>query len=207
MRFVALWLIFHALTGLPAAAQTPDNVYITRLFDTNLTYAPPPWVNGPEDIGNVEIYRDQAKTVNGTEIFIQEFIPKGASFDDWSQLYAISAETPLEGSVEGYRNGQFQTYKRACNAPRLDNLSGPNPDEALFILYCDRYKDRPEQGEVAACLMTLANKTLVKVYYHMRVPAFAASDLDDRTRALPFSKDAMILAIRRIDSAHLEVVE
>ena len=207
-----LWklLIFIASTlPLPLAAQdpAPDIIYTTRLFDTVLTYAPPPWVTTREEVENVETFRNQAKTENGTDFFIMEFIPKGESFDDWHQLYAIYAETPLEGPVEGYRNGQIQTYLNACTDATWQ-ISDPSPGTVtLFIIYCPSYTERPEQGEVAIFSMMRAGKTLVKNYYHMRLPAFSVEDQTGPEENWPIDRAMLGTAISRIAAARLNKAE
>ncbi len=209
MRLISLAFLLAFPPGILSAQDSdqPDLVYATRLFDTVLTYAPPPWVTTREEAGNVETFRNQAKTENGTDFFIMEFIPKGESFDDWHQLYAIYAETPLEGSLEGYRNGQIQIYLNACTDTTWQ-ISDPMPGTAtLFIIYRPSYTERPEQGEVAIFSMMRAGKTLVKNYYHMRLPAFSVEALTGPEENWPVDRATLGNAISRIAAARLSTAE
>lgn len=183
--------------------QSPDIIYSIRLFDTVLAYAPPPWVTTPEDVANVETFRNQVKTQNGTEAFVLEFIPKGESFEDWSRLYAVFAETPLDGTLEGYRNGQFQTYLNACTDAMWQISTSTPEDVTLFSVFCPSYKNDPATGEVAVFAMLMHEKTLVKNYYHMRVPAYRLEDLQGAPGDIPLPVDEVRRAMIAISRAQL----
>ncbi len=206
MRLFFLGLLATCLTS-PIQAQTAADeskiTYLIRLFDTVLTYAPPPWVTSLEHISDAETFRDQGQTSNGTKAFLLEFIPKGESFEAWSQLYGIWAETPLSDPLDAYRNGQIQTYQDACIAPQWRMSAAMADNRSLFTVFCPQYKSDPNMGEVAFFSMILRGQTLVKTYYHIRVPAFSLGDLSKPGVALPISNDQIDKAMWTIEQARL----
>jgi hypothetical protein len=72
---------FLVCLATAVAAEQVKTTATIRLFDTVLTFAPPPWTSGPDWIDQVETFENRGQTANDTRIFIQEFIPGGESFD------------------------------------------------------------------------------------------------------------------------------
>ena len=165
-------ILLSSFCASPVLAQETLPVYLVQIFDTVAKYSPPPWINSPESLGDSETFRNQVETVNGTNAFVLEYIPKGESFEDWSELYAIFGETPLLGDVQGYRDAHIQGYANACSEVHWQGSNTTPPNTELFIVYCPSYIDRPEVGEISTVVMMMKGETLVKNYYHKRVPAF-----------------------------------
>ncbi|HGG06616.1 MAG TPA: hypothetical protein ENK28_14250 [Aliiroseovarius sp.] len=109
----------------------------------------------------------------------------------------------MSATVEAYRNGQLQTYEDACVDPQW-RISQTTPDQtSRFTIYCPHYVSDPETGEVAFFSMILRGKTLVKTYYHIRIPAFSLGDLDQPGTLLPISGDQIESAMWTIEQAQL----
>ncbi|AXX98433.1 hypothetical protein [Profundibacter amoris] len=127
-------------------------------------------------MNKTEIFQNQGDMATGIKGFIQEFIPKGESFDNWSELYAIVAETPQIASLSENRIGVEIDYNNACiNNPEIVSLVSSKTRETVLAI-CPAYKDDPETGEMMMITMRDYKDTMVKVYYHKRGPAF---DIDD----------------------------
>ena len=206
MRLI-LFALVACLSGSALSAQNPTSVYTTRLFDTVLTYAPPPWVTSPDQIGSSESFRNQAPTPQGTRSFILEFIPKGESFEAWTRLYAITAETPLNEKLTGYRDGQIQRYVDACVDAKWQIARGTPKDIAFFTVFCPHYKANPDMGEVAVFQMMMYAKTLVKTYYHIRTPAFSVTDLTGPEANWPVTRDELTRGTATVARARLSVAD
>ncbi len=164
------------LTAIPLAADTPKTTMTIRVFDAVAVYAPPPWTNGIEVLNETEIFQDHGEMVQGVKGFIQEFIPKGETFDNWSELYAIMAATPKTGSLFENRVDVEIDYNNACiNNPKIVSIVSSKTRESVLAI-CPAYKDDPNTGEMMMITIREYKDTLVKVYYHKRGPAF---DIDD----------------------------
>ena len=108
-------------------------------------------------------------------MFLLEFVPKGQSFDAWVELYAVTAETPLSGDTESYRNGIADRYRTACADYALQPVL-EEADAQVFVLFCTAYTDNQDVGEIAVMHYRLKGGVLVNNYYHKRGPAFALDD-------------------------------
>jgi hypothetical protein len=178
------------ILALPAQAQVPKTTLVTRLFETVATYAPPPWVKGLDDMAAAEVSRNQGKTGNGTEAFILEFVPRGESFDNWSQLYAIMAETPLKEPLKSYRNGVVEGFYGACSGnPEMQSVASSKQVQ-IFVVFCPAYRSNPALGEIMIMAMRRHGGTMVKNYYHRRAAAFRM----DSPESWPLSR-AQIAAV------------
>ena len=163
-------------TAMPTAADTPKTTMTIRVFDTVAVFAPPPWTNGIDVLNETEIFQNQGDMATGIKGFIQEFIPKGETFDNWSELYAIMAETPQTASLFKNRVGIEIDYNNACiNNPKITSLVSSKTRETV-LAYCPAYKSDPKTGEMLMITMREYKDTLVKVYYHKRGPAFDMGD-------------------------------
>jgi len=170
-RILRLLLLSSFFVSQVSAGETLP-AYVVQIFDTVAEFAPPPWIKSFESLGDSETFRNQTETANGTNAFIMEFIPKGETFEDWGELYAILGETPLAGDVQSYRDAHIQNFANACNGVQWQGSNTTPPNTELFVVYCPSYKDRPELGEISMVVMMMIGETLVKNYYHKRVPAF-----------------------------------
>ncbi len=169
--------VFLSLAAtIPLAADTPKTTMTIRVFDAVAVLAPPPWTNGVDVLNETEIFQDHGEMAQGVKGFIQEFIPKGETFDNWSELYAIKAETPQIVSLFENRVGIEIDYNHACiNNPKIVSLVSSETRETVLAI-CPAYKDDPNTGEMMMITMREYKDTLVRVYYHKRGPAF---DIDD----------------------------
>ncbi len=188
-----------ALAGAPVTAQQEVQIEI-RIFALLSSFAPPPWSVGADVADTSEIFRKQGKGPDGTDFFVFEMIPKGETFDNWTRFYALTAETGLNGDVQGYMNGQINRYMNACTDLAVALKRKPTASSRVFILYCAAYADRPDTGEVAFFKMEKSGDTLVKLYQHERVPAFDMSGVQD-VPPLPF--DALRAGLVRVGSLKL----
>ena len=97
MRRAAILATAVLLPAL-ASAHEPTTISV-RTYNVVTLFSPPPWASAETVASASEIFRDEGETPNGTKRFILEFVPKGQSFEGWVELYALTAETPLEGDV------------------------------------------------------------------------------------------------------------
>jgi hypothetical protein len=207
VRGILVLALSLSMVFTPAQADTPAPRYVTRLFDTVLSYAPPPWISSPADIGNVEVFRDEGSTQNGTRAFIMEFIPKGESFESWSRLYAITAETPLREPLQTYRNGQIARYADACDGMQWQRLDAVPDDAELFVVFCPRYRADPTHGEAAVFNMQMLGRTLVKTYHHIRTAAFSPEEVNAWATHPPGFLADLAPAIAAVGSARLQAAD
>jgi len=163
-------------TAIPLAADTQKTTMTIRAFDAVAVLAPPPWTNGIDVLNDTEIFQNQGDMGQGIKGFIQEFIPKDESFDHWSELYAIMAETPKIASLSENRIWVEIDYNNACiNDPEIVSLVSSKTRETVLAI-CPAYKDDPNTGEMMMITMREYKDTMVKVYYHKRGPAFNIDD-------------------------------
>ena len=196
MRQAALALI-AAGVALPAIAQEATPI-VVRTFTSVAVMQAPPWTTGEQAAAESEVNRQQGQVSETTQAYLLEFIPKGEEFDNWSELYALRAETPLEGSAEGFRNGLVNRITSVCTDGSFQLLHSTENSE-IFATFCPRYKDNPVQGEVAVFKLIFDGETLVQNYYHKRGPAFSDKD----TASLPIAMQDLRAVISRIDQFHL----
>jgi len=160
-----------ACLGSLGAAQDIPRITMQTL-DVVSSFAAPPWTTTGDLLTQAEVFQDQGQTANGTQKMIFETIRKGESFDDWGMLYAISAESGLDGDLIDYVGGQIQGFTDACDTARPQAVPRTPVGVMVFVIYCTQYNNRPGVGEVAFFNMQMKNGTLVKNYLHIRVPAF-----------------------------------
>lgn len=179
-----------------------DTTAVVRLYDQVASFLPPPWVKetnaqyGFE--GQVEVSRQQGVSENNTDRFLLEFIPKGESFESWSELYAITAEKPLSGSAEGYMNGQVNVYANACDPVAYQNVVEQR-DWRMTVIFCGKYTATPKTGEIAVFSQIKTGQMLVKHYYHKRGSAF---DVNDMT-SFPLPSEDLQSVIDRLGAMRL----
>ena len=174
MRIV-LAVLFTPFLALCAYAQS-DVPVVMRTFTVVSQFSLPPW-SAHDNIGETsKIFRDQGKSESGNDYFIHEMIPSDESFDAWTRLYAITAETPISGDLQAYANGQVNVYVRHCTNAASHFFPNIPEHAKLFLTFCEGYKNNPTVGEISVFNMQIKNETLVKNYITVRVPAFKLSD-------------------------------
>ena len=182
----------------PLFAQSEPKMLV-KTFSVNSSFALPPWSSNEDLTKTSEIFREQRKNGAGLELFVWETIPKGESFEDWTKLYAITAEYPLTGDLEKYANGQVNRIAGACENSTVQ-FSRTTPETVkLFVVYCESYKERPDTGEIAFFNMQLRNKTLVKNYFHIRVPKFKIENFS----GFPLSAEDIAKNVSRVAALRL----
>ncbi|MGH1412202.1 MAG: hypothetical protein ACRBB0_01840 [Pelagimonas sp.] len=197
-RFAAFQSLTIALflTMATTQAAMAEPKMVVDLFGQTAQFRPPPWVNSRDldakQAKDFETARQNGKSANGTNFFLLEFIPKGESFSNWSQLYAITAETPLSGTVEAYLDGQIRTYKKACTKIGVQKLVKKRTNQVAVIL-CEAYRHQPSKGEIAVFSYVKTDKTLIKHYHHTRSKAFK---LSNRTSIPLSSREVLDIADR-----------
>lgn len=173
MRVVCVGL-YVALGAAPAFAQTSeadpnDFTYVVETFDQVSVHPGPPWLS--ETPAQSPAGAQQGETAPGQQALIHEWVPNGQTLEAWTELYALFAERPLPGGLDGYRNGLLQAYDGGCSATGLKQYV-TRPDQELFTVFCSAYRDQPTTGEIAVFHYRKVGETLVRVYYQRRVPAF-----------------------------------
>ncbi len=183
-------------------AQTPDVTATMRTFDVVSVLQPPPWSAGADIAATSELSRKQGKGADGTDVFIWELIPKGQSFEAWNELFAIMAETPLQGTAEDYRNGVIRLYGDSCDGAQFTAIAEEQQAQ-LFVLFCPSYQSDPGTGEIAVMHYRMLGGTLVKHYYHKRGAAFSIAD----KASWPLTRDQMRDLIDRIGAFRITPAE
>lgn len=196
-KTLASFFLAFAMSQNVAAQDKPRMTMKT--YSVVSAFELPPWSAGFDILETSEIFRNEGKAEAGHNFFIWEAIPKGESFEDWTKLFGLTAENPLNGDLERFANGQVNQYQTACDNPAVQFSDTTPNTKKLFVVYCPSYKDRPETGEVAFFNMQLIDNTLVKNYFHVLVPKFDLSDAN----ALPLSSEEMIRILTNIGSLKL----
>lgn len=181
---------------MPAPAQEAEGraTLSLAMLGTVALIAPPPWVDESGGLSGTQVFRNQGETGNGTSVMVREFIPEGQPPDDWRELYAVSAEAPLDGPVENYLQGQITAFARACAT-----VDAAKVTEDVVMIACSSYDERPDLGEIALFNFQKFGSTVVKNYYEARVPAFDPDTWEDVAEGVP----GLATAIERLDRLRL----
>jgi hypothetical protein len=197
-----LFLSFALLAGLsPAVAQDFTDRMVVGTFDHATSINLPPWVSEAAPL-NFESYEELAPTSTG-EVYLMETIPKGESFNNWSELYALFAQTGVNGTAELYADQTLGDYSRACAELGMFKSPDNTASKAQIMIYCGKYNDNPSQGEVAFFNIQVVDGMLLKNYYHIRTEAFEVSGsnptspLSDAEIQMGFAQVAVLEAYPR----------
>lgn len=179
----ALALQSALLAALPGAAQeaapdaVPEPTLALPTFDVVSVFQAPPWTTPSALVADSVLNRQQGKGPIGQDVFIWELVPKGQSFSDWTELYAIFAERPLDRPLSQQRDEMASRYGESCQAVQADAVV-ESAERLVFVLFCNAYVADPSRGEIAIFSYTKLGETTVRNYYHKRGPAFALDDAD-----------------------------
>ncbi|MFK7837069.1 MAG: hypothetical protein AB8B60_12685 [Sulfitobacter sp.] len=195
------WLFGFMCLCLAGPVLGEEGQVVMSAQGLTVRFDPPPWSTTRDLHRTSEIHQASGKTENDTSLTMFEVIPAGEDFDAWTQLYAMSAEGPLAGDFDAYVNGQVNVYARACDRAGVFHEAKRSASARSLIVLCDRYIDNPAQGEVGFFHMEMQGDTLVKVYHHIRVPAF---DLGQVRAKPPVSIDKMRVAFLRVARTQIE---
>ena len=190
--------IFASL-ALPAFGQseTSDDIVI-RTLDVTTKIPAPPWTETAKIAATSETTRQKRLSDRGTDVFLKAYVPKGQTFEDWEEMFAVKAETPLQGNAQSHRDRVAKAYRAACvNAVLAPVVQ--KEDRQIFILFCPSYSDTPEVGEYSVMVHTKKAETLVEVFYSRRVPAYDLIEKGD----YPSSKDDLRALVRHISKARI----
>ncbi|WP_299732243.1 hypothetical protein [uncultured Tateyamaria sp.] len=181
VRCCALFLFCASpLFGQTLLAPNSPEMFL-KTFSVIAGFALPPWssresLTPGSSFTDSEVFQDQRYIGDDHEMGIWEMIPKGETFDNWTKLYAVTAENALTGNLDTYVQGQINYYTDICQTTVV-RFPKKEPDiGAQFAIYCDSYKSDPDTGEVGFFNMQLKDETLVKNFYHIRMPSFDLSD-------------------------------
>ena len=73
------------------SSQVKAITQAVKLYQGVLSFPPPMWVNDVKDLGNSEFFRNQQNN-----LFAIEQIPKGQTFERWTNLYGVYKIQPTE---------------------------------------------------------------------------------------------------------------
>ncbi|MEM1410281.1 MAG: hypothetical protein AAGG79_05995 [Pseudomonadota bacterium] len=172
--------LIHLLAALALIACTPSENSNVGLYEMTVEgatarFANPPWLGITDDISPENLSEETRITPEGYAFRIWETIPPGDTFEAWRQLYAVTLEHPVSGSLEDQVNRLRLIYETACNGVTF--IPSPPSDTSQTVLVtCEQYKNAPTVGEIAFFAFQLTDGVLMKNYHHTRVPAFSAED-------------------------------
>lgn len=174
-------------------------VMTMRTFNVVSVYAPPPWSTGASILKDTKVFSEGVKSPDGTKVFIWEAIPKDQSFENWTNLYALSAAYPIFGTLDSYFQGSVGQFTSACSDTRVEVFNKFEDTSISFVVLCGSYKNDPKTGEVAFFTMRLKDRTLVKNYYHVRVPSYKVTS----SAKTPLPQAEVVALAMRVHSLEL----
>ncbi len=165
LKSLILALLGAALFSSAALAESAS--ITMRTYSVITVIDPPPWRKSNDFMAHMEVSRREN---NGTFFF--EMIPKGESFENWSELYAILAMRNQRRPLKHYAELLISKYERECED--IYTLYSPNNSRKSFefSIACSKDKSNPRYGEIAAFHLKRENSTLVSHYYHKRYKPF-----------------------------------
>ncbi len=181
-----------------ALVPAPDPAIVIQALDVTASIPAPPWTETPRIARDTDSERNRALSEQGTDVFRKAYVPKGQSFENWRELYAVQAETPLLGSAEAHRNLIAQRYQATCVNAALAPIFQDDTRQ-VFMLFCPSLQDDREMGEMAVMVFTKSQDTLVQVQYRRRVPSFDNAE----GFQMPATRDEMRRLVQRLNQAHL----
>ena len=175
-------LVLCASPGRTAETLNPDKFkHVTNIFEAVVQYPAPSWRTSVS-LDDSEYYRDQ----KGPS-FIFEQIPKGESFEAWTQLYAVhGAYLPKVGdlTINKYANLNMNGFIQACGRQNIAITKLDDSANALtIILFCAASPNGsaklgygPDKGEIALMTFRRQDNTFIKVYHEWRGQKFTAEN-------------------------------
>jgi hypothetical protein len=186
-------LTMPAVVSAETSGSNLDDLLRIETGEVFVLLNKPTWHQGGDLSESSEIYADQGMAPQGHSFLIREAIPKGESFEDWSQLFAVTIEHPLDGELDGYLGGLVANYESACDHLIYQQSRTTPPNVRMISFFCGQEKAEPNRGEVAFFTMVMEGDVLVKNYHHIRVPTFRP-DQDE----LGVTMDQIVTTIRSI---------
>jgi len=189
-----------------AEAFSPDKFnQVINIFDAAVQYPSPGWQQTMKPFSESEVYRDQ----KGPS-FIFEQIPKGESFEAWTQLYAVhGAYLPKAGNltIKKYANLNMDGYIQSCGRENISISKLEDSTNALtIILFCAASPNGPtnlgygaDKGEISLMTFRRQDSTFIKIYHEWRGKTFNAAD----NSTWPVTSAALNEMIRRFQSVRV----
>lgn len=199
MRSAISFLLAFFLTFIPLTAAVAADTTV-KVGEETITIAAPPWAKGAPADTVSEVHRDQ-KDNQGVQVFIQEYIPKGESFENWNELYAVMVLDPVGTSLQDSVNLQLNIYSGNCVDVGA-SLIQSTENAVWFDVFCTAYMDNASKGEFATIAFVLDQGRLIKNYYHLRVPAFTMDELTGGAPRFPVLRKLMAFQAYK-DQFHL----
>jgi len=199
-------LVLSASPGRTAETFDPDKLTQTiNIYEAVVIYPPATWQTSMNPFEESEFYRDQKGPV-----FLVEQIPKGESFEAWSQLYAING-TYLPNAqnltIKQFANLNMGSFSQACGRENISITKLEDSTSALtIILFCAasphgpvKLGYGPDKGEIALMTFRRQDDTFIKVYHEWRGKQFDAAD----NATWPVTPTVLNEMIRRFKGIHI----
>lgn len=199
IRAILIALVVLASATQPAASDENKVKVNLRLFDVLAEFPGPTWITTGKISEETEIYRQQS----GPQ-FIFEFVPKGETFERWTQLYAVFAIHSDRLSDQQFINASIGVFATACGRSNLTLKPAAQLFKgAIVVIYCHNSPQGPAKlgygdgvGEITVMRLQRVENTHIKLYHHWRGTAF---DMDDTAGwpASPAQIDAMVERLKQ----------
>lgn len=199
LMILAAGVFWVFLNGPVHADDSKVNVNL-RLFDALALFPGPSWVVTGKISEETKIYRKQ----KGPQ-FIFEFVPKGETFQRWTQLYAVYALYSDRISNKDFIRASLGGFAVACGRTNLSiEPAARLVNGAIIIIYCQNSPNGPiklgygdDVGEITVMRLQRVRNTHIKLYHHWRGKAFDKTD----TSSWPASPDQIKDMVERLKQA------
>jgi hypothetical protein len=166
---------FAAISFLAAPLHAED-LFVLDFQGVHLEMPAPIWENGKT---GSEVYHEQGMTSDGKPIAIHEVIPKGETFEEWTELFAAMVEAGLDHTIGEYAGSQIESFRTACQIDEKDVIYYQATDTtAYLVIPCGKDNTAQGLGEVGVFYLAKVGGALVKIYHEWRGPSFDPSKPD-----------------------------
>lgn len=190
-------IILATLAAWPFAVTAKEITIALGQFDLTITISAPPWVEQGDTLEQSEVWSTEGIGPRGENVFIQEYIPKGQKFENWTEIYAVLAEMNFSGTLNAYLNQSMASFDQACNDFGIFPIVN-NDDLVMVLGFCPSYKSDSTKGEVFTMMIRRKGKTFVKHYYEHRGKSFDRTKAIADARILPGGEDNLKLVGERM---------
>ena len=199
-------LVLCATPGRTAETFNPEKFnQVINIFDAVVIFPAPSWQTSMTPFAESELFRNQKGPV-----FIFEQIPKGESFEAWSQLYAVhGAYLPKADNltIKKYANLNMEGFIQSCGRQNISITKLKDSASVLTILlFCaasphgqSKLGYGPDKGEIALMTFRRQDDTFIKIYHEWRGKKFAAAD----ESTWPVAPAVLNEIIRRFKGIHI----
>ena len=216
LRAMTLAFFLVAVTGpsvfANATPNAPGILQKVTLYGAEVTYPAPSWVQIEKET-EAKAVLDQSETYRSEDRdqLILEQIPKGHSFSNWSNLFAVNAvriNDSVNFSLEGFVNGSFAPFIQYCGRAHFKMQPiEHNDDKIVALIFCQNsplakngsgYGDGI--GEIALFHFQRVGQTYVKVYEQWKGEAFTL----DTEENWPVSIEQIKMMAARFESISIK---